>query len=86
MAADSSRQIKQMVNFIMQEAHEKVNEIRIKVGNGFVMFFSLNLWLDWSWLQPWKAKFSSQWQVEGSGRICSEGKRFRNWAKSVCNQ
>jgi len=30
--ADSSRQIKQMVNFIMQEAHEKVNEIRIKVS------------------------------------------------------
>lgn len=28
---DSNRQIKQMVNFIMQEAHEKVNEIRIKV-------------------------------------------------------
>ncbi len=27
----SSRQIKQMVNFIMQEAHEKVNEIKIKV-------------------------------------------------------
>jgi hypothetical protein len=30
--SDSSRQIKQMVNFIMQEAHEKVNEIRIKVA------------------------------------------------------
>jgi hypothetical protein len=29
--ADSGKQIKQMVNFIMQEAHEKVNEIRIKV-------------------------------------------------------
>lgn len=29
----SDRQIKQMVNFIMQEAHEKVNEIRIKVRN-----------------------------------------------------
>ena len=27
----SGRQIKQMVNFIMQEAHEKVNEIKIKV-------------------------------------------------------
>ena len=31
MSSDSSRQIKQMVNFIMQEAHEKVNEIKIKV-------------------------------------------------------
>ena len=31
MSADSSRQIKQMVNFIMQEAHEKVNELKIKV-------------------------------------------------------
>lgn len=28
---DTERQIKQMINFIMQEAHEKVNEIRIKV-------------------------------------------------------
>ena len=33
--ADTSRQIKQMVNFIMQEAHEKVNEIRIKVRNNY---------------------------------------------------
>lgn len=32
MSKDSSRQIKQMVNFIMQEAHEKVNELRIKVS------------------------------------------------------
>lgn len=30
---DANRQIKQMVNFIMQEAHEKVNEIRIKVDH-----------------------------------------------------
>lgn len=29
--AQSNRQIQQMVNFIMQEAHEKANEIRIKV-------------------------------------------------------
>ena len=35
MAVDTSRQIKQMVNFIMQEAHEKVNEIRIKVTRCF---------------------------------------------------
>lgn len=35
MANDSSRQIKQMVNFIMQEAHEKVNEIRIKTDHDF---------------------------------------------------
>lgn len=28
---DSNRQVTQMVNFILQEAHEKVNEIRIKV-------------------------------------------------------
>lgn len=32
---DTSRQIKQMVNFIMQEAHEKVNEIRIKTEHDF---------------------------------------------------
>jgi hypothetical protein len=31
MSSDTSRQIKQMVNFIMQEAHEKVNEVKIKV-------------------------------------------------------
>eukprot|EP00595_Chromulina_sp_UTEXLB2642_P001855 CAMPEP_0196763978 /NCGR_PEP_ID=MMETSP1095-20130614/5155_1 /TAXON_ID=96789 ORGANISM="Chromulina nebulosa, Strain UTEXLB2642" /NCGR_SAMPLE_ID=MMETSP1095 /ASSEMBLY_ACC=CAM_ASM_000446 /LENGTH=223 /DNA_ID=CAMNT_0042118407 /DNA_START=43 /DNA_END=714 /DNA_ORIENTATION=- len=31
----SSRQIKQMVNFILQEAHEKVNEIRIKTEHDF---------------------------------------------------
>lgn len=30
-ASDADRQIKQMVNFILQEAHEKANEIRIKV-------------------------------------------------------
>eukprot|EP01031_Cornospumella_fuschlensis_P030549 gene30549-36920_t len=33
MATESNRQIKQMVNFIMQEAHEKVNEIRIKTDH-----------------------------------------------------
>jgi len=27
-------QIRQMVNFILQEAHEKANEIRVKVGKG----------------------------------------------------
>lgn len=32
MSSDTGRQIKQMINFIMQEAHEKVNEIRIKVS------------------------------------------------------
>jgi len=31
-ASDADRQIKQMVNFILQEAQEKANEIRIKVG------------------------------------------------------
>ena len=31
MASGSQRQIKQMVNFITQEAKEKANEIRIKV-------------------------------------------------------
>jgi vacuolar-type H+-ATPase subunit E/Vma4 len=28
----ASDQIRQMVNFILQEAHEKANEIRVKVG------------------------------------------------------
>lgn len=31
MAQESTSQIRQMVNFILQEAHEKANEIRIKV-------------------------------------------------------
>lgn len=30
-AAAPSDQIRQMVNFILQEAHEKANEIRVKV-------------------------------------------------------
>jgi len=34
-SSDSSKQIKQMVNFIMQESHEKVNEIRIKTDHDF---------------------------------------------------
>lgn len=33
--AQSNRQIQQMVNFIMQEAHEKANEIRIKTEHDF---------------------------------------------------
>ena len=32
---ESQRQVKQMVNFIMQEANEKVNEIRIKVSQKY---------------------------------------------------
>jgi V-type H+-transporting ATPase subunit E len=35
MSTDTGRQIKQMINFIMQEAHEKVNEIRIKTDHDF---------------------------------------------------
>lgn len=30
----ASDQIRQMVNFILQEAHEKANEIRVKVSFG----------------------------------------------------
>ena len=30
-----SDQIRQMVNFILQEAHEKANEIRVKVRNEY---------------------------------------------------
>lgn len=39
MATD---QIRQMVNFILQEAHEKANEIRVKV-NGFLSVLLLLL-------------------------------------------
>jgi hypothetical protein len=31
-----SDQIRQMVNFILQEAHEKANEIRVKVRNALI--------------------------------------------------
>jgi len=31
----ASDQIRQMVNFILQEAHEKANEIRVKVRDSF---------------------------------------------------
>nr|CCA23878.1 Vtype proton ATPase subunit E putative [Albugo laibachii Nc14] len=34
-ASDADRQIKQMVNFILQEAREKANEIRIKTEHDF---------------------------------------------------
>jgi len=34
-SSDADRQIKQMVNFILQEAHEKANEIRIKTEHDF---------------------------------------------------
>ncbi len=43
---DANRQIKQMVNFILQEAHEKVNEIRIRVSrivNGIFIFQQKNI-------------------------------------------
>lgn len=42
MSTDANRQIKQMVNFIMQEAHEKVNEIRIKVRENGVFVIKQN--------------------------------------------
>ena len=45
----ASDQIRQMVNFILQEAHEKANEIRVKVGNmvfdEMSLFFGSVRWL-----------------------------------------
>jgi len=35
-ASGASDQIRQMVNFILQEAHEKANEIRVKVRKAVV--------------------------------------------------
>lgn len=35
----ASDQIRQMVNFILQEAHEKSNEIRVKVSGSFTIFY-----------------------------------------------
>ena len=39
---DKARQIKQMVNFIMQEAHEKCNELKIKVKSLFLKYLKLH--------------------------------------------
>jgi hypothetical protein len=38
---DSARQIKQMTNFIMQEANEKCNELKIKVKKLYNFYFYL---------------------------------------------
>lgn len=38
---ESQRQVRQMVNFIMQEANEKVNEIKIKVRVFVLLFYIL---------------------------------------------
>jgi len=38
-------QIRQMVNFILQEAHEKANEIRVKVCRAFPVFGILKIFL-----------------------------------------
>jgi len=35
--AAASDQIRQMVNFILQEAHEKANEIRVKVSPAILL-------------------------------------------------
>ena len=45
-ASDQERQIRQMISFIMQEAHEKVNEIRIKVRAA--EFYRVLQYLDWA--------------------------------------
>ena len=37
----ASDQIRQMVNFILQEAHEKANEIRVKVSFVFLWWHFL---------------------------------------------
>jgi hypothetical protein len=42
----ASDQIRQMVNFILQEAHEKANEIRVKVGL-FLVFQPLRSAIIW---------------------------------------
>jgi len=37
-----------MVNFILQEAHEKANEIRVKVGRNF-FYRCVRKWRWWRW-------------------------------------
>jgi len=44
----ASDQIRQMVNFILQEAHEKANEIRVKVGVDFFHILCAKMTL-WRW-------------------------------------
>jgi len=56
-SSDADRQIKQMVNFILQEAQEKANEIRIKVcfSHKFIERKMLKIpyavVIDWTWFQ-----------------------------------
>ena len=41
--ADVSRQIQQMVRFILQEAEEKANEISVSAEEVFIFYFGWNL-------------------------------------------
>jgi hypothetical protein len=45
----ASDQIRQMVNFILQEAHEKANEIRVKVGVNFFHILCAKMTWRWRW-------------------------------------
>lgn len=97
MSGESNRQIKQMVNFIMQEAHEKVNEIRIKVREDLpltplslshsltVIWFGhlLPALVDRSRYQPREAESGTHRQAKGPGGIQSEAERPRGAAESV---
>jgi hypothetical protein len=58
----ASDQIRQMVNFILQEAHEKANEIRVKVGLSFDF-------------RPLRSAVI--WQRSAADRICSRTLRRR---------
>lgn len=42
----ASDQIRQMVNFILQEAHEKANEIRVKVSVRTLFYGFISVWLE----------------------------------------
>lgn len=60
--SDSARQVRQMVNFIMQEAQEKVNELRMKVRTNRLFeqhFFAHKFCSDGSRFQLGKAATGS---------------------------
>lgn len=70
-----SKQINQMVNFIMQESHEKVNEIRIRVFllflNRIILYFFV--FVDGSWFQFRETNVDTEREIKNSGRIQSKG-------------
>jgi hypothetical protein len=68
-------QIRQMVNFILQEAHEKANEIRVKVGSCVVPCWSA----DW---RHARMNLSARALRSGGGKLKKAETVFENCSRS----